>query len=161
LYLPPPEVRILMPTSEREPQAWRYTTKKPDDQWHETEFDDSNWESGPGGFGAGEVRDAATRTAWNTSDIWLRRTFDVSDLPDRGQIILNILHDEDAEVYINGSLVESFKGFRKSYRSVLLDENARNLLREGKNTIAVHCRQTVGGQYIDVGLVEMIDKPQK
>jgi hypothetical protein len=36
-----------------------------------------------------------------------------------------------------------------------MDTNARKYLRVGKNTLAVRCRQTSGGQYIDVGLMEM------
>jgi hypothetical protein len=158
LYQPPPKVRVLAATSEQTPQTWRYTTGKPADNWTQAEFDDADWQSGQGGFGAGEVRGAATRTVWDTSEIWLRRSFDVDELAEGGALMLNILHDEDAEVYLNGKLIQNFSGFRKSYRLVLVVQSARQLLHEGRNTIAVHCRQTTGAQYIDVGLLQIVER---
>src|SRR5262249_25225610 len=57
-----PEFIVLVPTSEREPQAWRYTTEKPGDGWFKPEFDDSTWKEGPGGFGTQGTPGAIVRT---------------------------------------------------------------------------------------------------
>src|SRR5205823_5990504 len=52
LYLPPPEVSTLLPTSQTEPQEWRYTTWRGKlAGWEKPDFDDKFWQKGPGGFG--------------------------------------------------------------------------------------------------------------
>jgi hypothetical protein len=157
LFLPPPEMRVLMPTSENEPHDWRYTTTKPSDGWQESAFDDSSWSSGRAGFGTEGTPRAVVRTKWDTPGIWLRRSFDIDAPKHGGRLMLTIHHDEDAEVYLNGSLIRELKGHTRHYRPVLLDENTAKLLQSGSNKIAVHCRQTSGGQYIDVGLTEIVD----
>ena len=60
--------------------------------------------------------------------------------------MLAIHHDEDAEVYLNGV---------GSYQYVTLDQQAVEALKPGRNVLAVSCRQTRGGQYIDAGLIEV------
>jgi hypothetical protein len=158
LYQPPPPMRTLAATSEHAPQMWRYTTTDPGAGWHEPDFDDGAWKSGPAGFGTEGTPRALVRTVWDSSDIWLRRSFDVDSLTGSGQLMLTIHHDEDVQVYLNGTLVKSIEGHSRHYRPVMLDRSARKLLRAGRNTIAVHCRQTSGGQYIDVGMTEFADR---
>jgi hypothetical protein len=160
LYLPPPIVKTIVPTSEKDGLEWRYTTEKPADGWEQPGFDDSSWRKGPGGFGTKDTPGTAVRTEWKGSDIWIRRTF---ELPDKksGRTHLSIHHDEDAEVYINGRLANKLEGYTTSYIQIELDGKALQALKVGSNCIAVHCRQTSGGQYIDVGLVEVIEKTEK
>ncbi|HEY3395936.1 MAG TPA: hypothetical protein VGK58_24750, partial [Lacipirellulaceae bacterium] len=101
---------------------------------------------------------AVVRTVWDTSDIWLRRTFELDELPENGQFMLSIHHDENAEVYINGKLVRTLRGYTTAYRPVALAKETRDALQVGRNTIAVHCHQTGGGQYIDVGIIETTER---
>ncbi len=159
LYLPPPKVTVLVPTSQHQPQSWRYTTTEPAEDWATPDFDDSSWSSGPGGFGTEGTPGAVVRTTWNSPDIWLRRTVTLDSVPRDGALGLIIHHDEDAEVYINGTLIRSFKRYVGGYMAVPLGEDARKAFRAGENTVAVHCHQTDGGQYIDLGLVLIEEQP--
>jgi hypothetical protein len=155
LYGPAPKTVTVVPSSRRRPQEWKYTTSKPADGWEQPGFDDSDWKAGPGGFGTEGTPGTVVRTEWNTPDIWLRRTFELDDA-DLEHPYLRIHHDENAEISINGEPVAKVEGYTVGYVLVPIDEAARGALRPGKNTLAVHCRQTGGGQYIDVGIVDVV-----
>jgi len=155
LFGPPPEVRVIVPTSERSAQPWRYTTEKPAADWVKAGFDASGWKEGPGGFGTRITPGAVVGTEWKTPDVWLRRTFEMKE-PRAGELLFRMFHDEDAEVYINGVLAAKVYGYETDYGLVPLTAAGRKALVTGPNTIAVHCHQTTGGQFIDVGLVEVI-----
>ena len=157
LYLPPPITKTIVPTSQRQGQSWRYTTSEPGDGWQRAGFDDSDWQKGRGGFGTEGTPGAFVGTDWKSSDIWLRRTFELENKKlSRPQLLIH--HDEDAEVYINGQLIAKLEGYTSSYIRAGLDEKARKALKVGSNCLAVHCTQTTGGQYIDVGLVDVIEQ---
>ena len=155
LYETPPSVVPVLPTSREAGQRWRYTTAAPEGEWSQPGFDDSGWRSGLGGFGTERTPGAVVRTRWDTEDIWLRRTFQLSST-DFESLHLRIHHDEDAEVYLNGHPIGAFEGYTAGYAFVPLTEEARQALRTGTNTLAVHVTQTDGGQYIDLGLVDLI-----
>jgi hypothetical protein len=66
-----------------------------------------------------------------------------------------IHHDEDAEIYINGVAAAHPKGYVTDYFNRPPNAAGIAALKPGKNLIAAHCHQTGGGQYIDVGFVEV------
>jgi hypothetical protein len=152
LFGPPPEMLDVVATSERVAHKWRFTTAKPADGWERPEFDTSKWAEGEAGFGTKGTPGGVIRTEWNTNDIWIRRTFELKEVP-KGDLLLRMHHDEDAEVYINGVLAAKAIGYTTGYTEYALTAEGRKALKEGANVFAVHCKQTGGGQYIDVGLV--------
>jgi hypothetical protein len=160
LYLPPPIVKMVVPTSQQEGQQWRWATSKPVDGWEKENFDDSSWQKGLGGFGTKGTPGAVVRTEWNTPDIWLRRTFELKDKK-FSDLRLSVHHDEDAEIYINGQLAAKLQGFTINYVQPQIEKKAINALKAGTNCLAVHCHQTSGGQYIDVGIVEVKEQAEK
>jgi hypothetical protein len=145
-----PPLKTLVPTAENGPVAWRYTLEQPPVGWREPDFDDRSWESGMAPFGREEMPIARKpNTVWTSADI--REV----ELP-RGKysdLALVVHYDEDPEVFIDGVLAWKARGFNASYELVAIDPAAADLLRKpGKHTLAVHCHQTVGGQYIDLGI---------
>lgn len=152
-------VKTIVPSSQTEGQTWRYTTIKPGTNWLTTSYGDSAWISGTGGFGTDGTPGAVVRTIWNTGDIWLRRTFNPGALTAEAisHLVFSVHHDEDVEIYLNGVLAYSATGFIGNYLRVPVNEAGRRaLLCDKENVLAVHCHQTGGGQYIDVGLDERV-----
>jgi hypothetical protein len=151
----PPTLVNVVPTSQQNGITWRYTTEKPNDDWFKVSFDDSSWKTGTGGFGTRQTPGAVVRTEWNTPTIWLRRGFEMPN-GDWKNLQLLVHHDEDIRVYINGVLAATATGYTSSYEELPLGSAGRAALKPGKNTIAVQCKQTRGGQYIDVGFVDVV-----
>ncbi len=131
---------------------WKYTVRDPAPDWYQPAFDDAGWERGAAGFGTPGTPGAIIGTLWKTDDIWMRRHFTLGhDVPAHAK--LEIHHDEDAEIYLNGVLAARAPGFITHYDLFDILPEAAGTLKAGANFIAVHCHQTTGGQNIDVGLV--------
>ncbi len=131
---------------------WRYTTNSPGENWYEPGFNDAAWQKGAGGFGTEMTPGAIVSTTWSTDDIWLRRDFNVGH-EDLHNARIQLFHDEDAEIYFNGILAASAPHYSANYYLMNINAPAAESLKPGLNTLAVHCHQTVGGQFIDVGIV--------
>lgn len=157
--LPPlPKKLFVAGTADQGTNMWHYTFEKPAEGWFKPEFDASSWKQGRSGFGTRGTPGGMVRTKWDSSDIWLRREFTIPK-GDLKQPRFLIHHDDDVEVYINGALAAKLTGFTKDYEEAVLSPGARKALKTGTNTMAVYCRQSGGGQYIDVGLT--FDAPLK
>jgi len=142
---------VLLADSREQRQAWEYTFEKPSDDWKETDYSTTSWQKGSGGFGRRGTPGAVIGTEWATPGIWMRRWFKLNDVP--GRLALDLHHDEDVEIFINGVPVYSASGYLVDYQRVPLKRRALQVLKTGDNVIAIHCRNTGGGQYVDAGLV--------
>ena len=131
---------------------WKYTTNNPGEQWQLPNFNDSAWNKGAGGFGTEGTPGAEVGTAWDTSDIWMRREFTLGT-EDLRNAKVQLHHDEDAEIYLNGVLAAQTQGYASNYYEMNMNAAAAATLKPGVNWMAVHCHQTFGGQFIDVGIV--------
>ena len=146
-----PNVTYLLPTAAVKPTRWRYTTTRPVGNWSAAAYNDAEWKTGLSAFGQGYEN---IHTAWTNTpgDIWLRQEFTLTVKPIAPGI--RMVHDEDAEVYLNGVFACRDGGYISAYDEFDIDPKAAVTLKPGKNVIAVHCRQTAGGQIIDAGIVE-------
>ena len=148
-----PDFEAVMPTSEKEPQKWMYSTEHVGAwQLPKTE-NDSAFKEGTAPFG--EASGVKGNTEWKTPDIWLRRTFKVGGLTQSeiDRLMLRLMHDENYIVFINGVEASQKGGYITGYEYYPIRKEALDTIKpNSENTIAVFCHNTVGGQFIDVGL---------
>lgn len=151
----PEMVEMVIPSAEEKKVTWRYTENKPNDNWYADDFDDSSWSNGQSLFGSEKALNA--KTMWSKSDIWIRREVNLNE-----QIkapVLKVTHDDNYSVYVNGQLLIAEDGVSKPYKYIRLDLELGKLFKKGKNLIAVHCHDTGGDRYIDVGIGKVV-KPE-
>ncbi|MES2809170.1 MAG: glycoside hydrolase family 2 TIM barrel-domain containing protein, partial [Bacteroidota bacterium] len=148
-------LKEVLASSQKQARNWKYTTNAPTGDWFGESFNDATWKIGQAGFGSRGTPGGNIKTIWNTKDIWLRQEFTLGSLSaeDKNKLSLYIHHDEDCEVYINGVLAATISGYTSAYTVAPLNAEGKAAIKaDGKNVIAIHCKQTAGGQYIDAGL---------
>jgi hypothetical protein len=161
LYQIPPLYHVVLACSEQsESPLWRYTTGQPPEKWMQPGFDDLAWHQGKAGFGEkGLLYNQHVSTPWTSGDIWLRRSFALTAIPE-GQLVLNVQVDDKAEIYINGLLVDIAEDIKDMHRFRQVDTTLRKALRIGENLLAVHAHNTDDKQddtqFIDVGIMEIV-----
>ncbi|XPF93079.1 LamG-like jellyroll fold domain-containing protein [Colwellia sp. RE-S-Sl-9] len=149
----------IVPSAKNQAISWQYTTTAPSAGWQAVEFNDSSWKTGDAGFGTVETPGTVVRTVWNTADLWMRQTFILDNLNSQqlDNLYFEIHHDDEALVYINGILAGEFNGYTSGYSHIKMTAAAKAALNlGGNNVISVHTHQTIGGQYADIGIVEMV-----
>ncbi len=145
----------VIPIAPESATLWKYTISTPASDWNTSSFNDSYWRSGQAGFGTANTPGTTVHTVWNTSDIWIRKQFNLDNIPASliDSLFLILYHDEACEVYINGVLATSLSGYITNYSTLSLSTAAKSaFIPNGSNLIAIHCNQVTGGQYIDAGL---------
>ena len=149
--------REIFPKYDAKPDAWAYLTDDAAPEgWQRADFDDSAWKRSPGGFGGHgiEVHPAAkVKTPWTTKTLRVRKVFDLTPGGDVVSAVVEMFHDEDVTIYLNGRQVFAVGGFNTNYGMFSLDGDAvRAALRPGRNVFAAEVKQTTGGQYFDCSL---------
>lgn len=144
--------RLLLSSVKDEKYTSRYTTKSPSGNWMNANFDDAAWSEGKGDFGT----QPENITRWDTPEIWVRRTFDMKQL-DINKLLLYLLHDDDVEVYINGQLVYNCAPcYTYIYKTLTVPAAVQQALKKEGNVLAIHCKNTGGPGFLDVGLQDQL-----
>lgn len=158
LGLVPTVAKEVFPKRDPNPRAWAYTFDAPAADWFRPAFDDAAWKRSAGGFGGGGIEKAhaaaKVATPWTTKALWVRRHFAWDDAPAKiVEAVVEMFHDEDAEVYLNGERILAVTGYTTDYVPFGIDAEAfAKAVRKGDNVLAVKVVQTVGGQFFDLGL---------
>jgi len=140
--------KTILPAADETGYNVKYTEEQPASGWENGSFSDASWKTGSAPFGDNE---SMAKTKWTSKDLWVRRTFTVTDANVKN-LYLKIQHDDNAEVYLNGKPIYEYKGWLNKYKYIPLD-NFAGALKKGTNVLSIHVANTAGGSWLDAGLV--------
>lgn len=155
-----PTTTTLIPLND----TWKYLDNGTDQgtTWRGVSFDDSFWKSGPAQLGYGDG-DEATIVSYGPDannkyiTTYFRNSFNIIDTASIKSLTLNMLRDDGAVVYLNGTEVFRTNMLTGSitYKTLAYDAADDgnqiftaiinpNLLVAGKNTLAIEAHQSSG-----------------
>ena len=145
----------IVPPGAQNPFTCSYTETLPKGDWQKLAYDESGWKTGKAPFGTGWDGDAVTE--WKSKEIWARRSF-ILDQPtlkrlQSNPLVLQLRHDDDVEVYLNGELIYDCSNcYVSSLKEYPISEVIQRKLKVGNNVLAMHCKNPAGYAWLDAGL---------
>ncbi|PST82089.1 glutaminase [Pedobacter yulinensis] len=140
----------VLPSSEEGEAVFSYTESQPAANWQSSPA--SGWKSARAPFGD----DRASKTAWRSANLWLKRDFQLTAAQTR-KLFVKLDHDDNVEVYLNGREIFRKEGWTNNkYIYIPVPEGTA---RPGNNTLAIHVANTAGGRKLDAGLVTEAPAP--
>jgi len=152
-----PHYNAVLPTSDESGYSMSYTEREPSGDWMLADFDDSSWKTGQAPF---TDHKGVGGTLWQSENLWLRRTFDLSDIGSLKELNLKIRHDDNIEVFLNGVRIYELEGWIHRFKYVKLPQNIISRLHVKGNVLAVHIKNTAGDRWLDLGLEEEFQLPE-
>jgi hypothetical protein len=144
------DYKTVLPAADEINFNTKYTEENSSTDWMKENFNDSKWKNGSGAFGDNP---STAKTVWTSRDIWVRRSFNLSDVNLRNPRF-KLKFDDDVQVYINGKLFYEHGCCAGKYVYLPITEDFKNVLKKGNNNIAIHLVNTGGAAILDVGIVQ-------
>jgi hypothetical protein len=149
--IPAKNYKVILPSSDDKPYECKYTMTEPAAGWESTSFDDKDWKTGGAPFTDNK---AQAKTLWTGKDIWIRRAFKLT-YAGVDRLILKLYHDDNVEVFLNGTRVYVKSGWTSDFVLIPINEYKQSL-KKGENVLAIHCANTAGGAWLDAGLLNEV-----
>ncbi|MEH6682363.1 MAG: DUF4965 domain-containing protein [Sediminicola sp.] len=150
----PESYREVLPTAMESDYTAHITETDPGKGWFLDTYNDKGWKTADAPFG--DMGNGGT--TWNSGDIWYRRSFDLKG-DALGETYLKMFHDDNVEVYLNGEQIYKCECWTNEYKYYPLTGAVKKKLKGKGNILAIHVKNTAGGQFLDAGIVEKI-KPK-
>lgn len=143
----------IVPMADEGSWEAKMTRQEPAVGWEKPDFNDSEWKTAKGAFGTNDQ--AYVRTPWRetNSDLYLRRTFELTEEDLKNDLYFVYSHDDVFFMYVNGTKVADTG---ETWVNGVRLKADKSLLHVGKNVIATHTHNTTGGAYTDFGLYKNV-----
>lgn len=138
----------------------KYYTEE--DIWYSPDFvfpmPDSEWISGVGPFSSENDKYNGTHWDSNNVPILVRRYFtltadNMAAISNGWDVVVKCTYDEYPKMYINGNFIWSAEGWNDdNYAEIILTDEQKEFLHEGKNMLAISLQQGGGSGHLDLGL---------
>ncbi|TDQ08191.1 glutaminase family protein [Pedobacter metabolipauper] len=145
--------KTILPVADEKPQVLTYTEDLPGDGWISPDFNTDSWKTALGPAGS---EPSQANTPWRKNEIWVRRSFKMTEF-NNNKLYLQIRHDDNAIVYLNGIRIYSKQKLEGKFVYIPIDDAVKKSLKKENNVLAIYAFNTGGPSYLDAGIVEEPD----